>query len=739
MNQRRKRVNRACLWFLASALTLGSAVPAFAADGPAGGTSSSTVLSTGNAPSIGQVSVNGNSTFEVKNLSMLPEQGSKTVIFTLTVHNNGTSDLQFIDYWVRLRTASGNQITVKVLPQDKDKNRITPKSSQDIGFYATVNETTQLNDLIFEIIQWDFSQANFERKLGEVQVPDDYSIVTPAGAPRTIQMNGNPVKTQIEKVYVGKNEKNYTPTIVLNMANTGSRSVAVPTYQYLIRTSEGYMYPLNPKGAKELTILPQTDKDIELTGSVPVSLSKEGWQLVIVQNAADLKLNLPVAYYTLPAVSEPDSVGTGVAYDFTNKDGTYSAELNAVQRMPWEDQDILAAKLLLGNKGTESLPLPDLTGYFMLDDNIKVEAKLIRTDKVIGLAAGGSAQYQFIGKIPYTYDFAKAKLVLQEKAAVGDGSGGTGGTDGGGSTDSASSEDLLEFEHSSELMSIPLNNVGETYKVTSVGRSASYKVRKLTTYTGDTADTIAVQLEAVNEEKRYNSVSKLVGYFKTADGTVLPATFGEIKNKISPGGTALLLMSSVIPKGMDTNGLQLMIGDAVTQDKLTEGENKPDAYVNAASFWLPAEQKEVQPKLLNIDLAPYKLSMSKIHTRGDQEGIHLFFDYELSKNLLNETNVEGRKLVISLEDREDRVKFSWDFDFKDFENSDTSNGSDPSQNITGKLLLGKKEKFRLDKNDSNFIYLVSYLKDYDLKVYESINGHKKLLASQKITWFETTD
>ncbi len=204
MNQRRKRVNRACLWFLASALTLGSAVPAFAADGPAGGTSSSTVLSTGNAPSIGQVSVNGNSTFEVKNLSMLPEQGSKTVIFTLTVHNNGTSDLQFIDYWVRLRTASGNQITVKVLPQDKDKNRITPKSSQDIGFYATVNETTQLNDLIFEIIQWDFSQANFERKLGEVQVPDYYSIVTPAGAPRTIQMNGNPVKTQIEKVYVGK-------------------------------------------------------------------------------------------------------------------------------------------------------------------------------------------------------------------------------------------------------------------------------------------------------------------------------------------------------------------------------------------------------------------------------------------------------------------------------------------------------------------------------------------------------
>lgn len=735
MNQRRTRVKRACLWLLASVLTLGSAVPAFAADGSAGGAPEATVLSTGNTPVIGKVNVSENSAFELKNLSMLPEQGSKTVIFTLTVHNNGTSDLQFIDYWVRLRTASGNQITVKVLPQDKDKNRVTPKSSQDIGFYATVNETTELKDLIFDIIQWDFSQANFERKLGEVKVPADYSIVTAAGASQTIQMNGNSVKTQIEKVYVGKNEKNYTPTIVLNMANTGGRSATVPTYQYLVRTPEGYMYPLNPKGTKELTILPQTDKDIELTGSVPVSLSKEGWQLVIVQNAADLKLSLPVAYFALPAVSEPDNVGTGVAYNFTNKDGTYTAELNAVQRMPWEDQDILAAKLLLGNKGTESLPLPELTGYFMLDDNIKVEAKLIRTDKVIGLAAGGSVQYQFIGKIPYTYEFAKAKLVLQEKAESG--SGGTGGT--GASADNTSMEDLLEFEHSSELMSIPLHNVGETYKVTSVGRSASYKVRKLTTYTGDTSDTIAVQLEAVNEEKRFNAAPKLVAYFKTADGTVLPASFGEIKNKISPGGAALLFMSSVIPKGLDTKGMQLMIGDAVTQDKLTEGENKPDAYVNAASFWLPAERTEVQPKLLNLDLAPYKLSMSKIHTRGDQDGIHLYFDYELSKNLMNETNLEGRKLVISLEDREDRVKFSWDFDFKDFETGGTSNGTDPSQNLTGKLLLGKKEKFRLDKNDGNFIYMVSYLKDYDLKVYEAVNGHKKLLASQKIRWFETTD
>ena len=53
---------------------------------------------------LGKVDIGGSSFFELKNVSMLPEQGSKTVAFTVTVNNGGTSDLLFIDYWVRLKT-----------------------------------------------------------------------------------------------------------------------------------------------------------------------------------------------------------------------------------------------------------------------------------------------------------------------------------------------------------------------------------------------------------------------------------------------------------------------------------------------------------------------------------------------------------------------------------------------------------------------------------------------------------
>ncbi|MBU7319216.1 hypothetical protein [Paenibacillus oleatilyticus] len=736
MNSKRKRY-KTCIVLLAAVLAFGSALPAFAAE--SGGTTppsgTTATVSTGTAPAIGKVALNATSYFELKNVVMMPEQGNKTVTFTVGVHNGGTTDLQFIDYWPRLRTKSGNQISVRVLPQDKDKNRIPAKSSQDISFYATVNESTDLKDLIFEIIKWDFSmpEADFVRKIGDVSVPDDYSVVTQAGQAHTIQMASNPVKGTIKKVLMSKNEKNYTPTVVLNLENVGSKSVAVPGYQYLLRTSEGYMYPLDAKTVKDLTLNPQTNKDIDLTGSVPVSVSTEGWQLVIVQNAQDLKLNLPIAFFALPAVSDTDGVDTGKAFSFTNKAGTYTAQLNTVQRLPWEDQDILTAGFTLSNKGPEALPIPDLTGYFKLDDNVKVEAKLVRTDNVIGLAPNAEAQFQFIGKIPYTSQFGKVKLVLQEKT-------GSGSSDGKTDQQTAAS-DLLEFVHRSELMNIPYNNFGETYKVTNVGRSVSYKVRSVTTYAGDTADTYTALLEVGNLETRASDISKLVGYFKTAQGRYYPASISEVKSKISPDGKALLLLSTNIAKGFPTSGMSVIIGEAVTEGKLTEADKKPDAYVNAAAYWLPQEEFTVKKDFKNIDLVPYQLSLSNIRSIIDQQGVKLKLDYELTKDLMLTTNMEGRKLILELDDADRKIKFNKEFDFKDFDGGSTDKQGTASGKLDpkDKIFIGKHKDLELQADDKNLIFEVSYVKKFKLNLYDSFQGQKKLIATKEVEWFITTE
>ncbi|NHN28571.1 hypothetical protein [Paenibacillus agricola] len=722
---------------LAVALTFVSALPTSAAESANSSVDSGMVappssnptgeLTTGSAPALGKVEIAGGSYFELKNVTMLTEQSGKTVSFTLGVNNVTNSDLLFIDYWVRMRTQAGNQISVKVLPQDKDKNRITPQSVQDISFYATVNDATELKDLIFEVIKWDFSEPNFERKLGEVAVPEDYSVLTPVAGSHTINMAGTQVKGSIKKVWMSKNEKNYSPTVVLNMENIGNRTALVPAYQFLLRTGEGYMYPLDAKSLKDLAINPQVNEEVELSGSIPIAVSTEGWQLVIIQNAPDLKLNLPIAYFELPQVSDPDRVDTGTEYNFSNKAGTYTSKLNSFQRLPWEDQDILTANLTLFNKGAEALPIPDLVGYYLLDDHVKVEAKLIKTDKMIGLPKGAEANFQFIGKMPYTYQFSTIKLILEEKI---------------GETEK---EKLLEFAHRSELLNMPYLNVGEIYKKTSVGRSASYKVLNVNTYSGDTADIFTVQMEAVNLEKRLTDVSKLVAQFKTVDGSVYPAVISEIKNKVGPGGSALLFLSSTLPKTFPTTNMHVMIGEAITEDKYTEKDAVPDAYVNAAAFWLPNENFMAQEDFVKVDLAPYQLTIGSINTWLDRNELRLTFDYELVKNMRMEANTEGRKLVFGFEDELGNKSFTKEYDFKDFDTHSVEAGtaagavsSDPAAN-DDKIRLGKKKEFKIIERDLDLIFHLDTLKTYKLSVYDSFQGQKKLLATKKIDWFSTTN
>ncbi|PZE22607.1 hypothetical protein [Paenibacillus xerothermodurans] len=737
--------NAPCVVLLAAALTWSSVVPAFAAgsvpatppaspptpstpvtpppttEPPDDGARPSDALTIGTGPALGQVKVNGDSYFELKNVTMLAEQKGKTVTFTVSVRNESSTDLLFIDYWVRLRTKSGNEITVRLMPQDQEKNKITAKSVEDINFYASVNGTTELTDLVFEFIEWDFSQPNFERKIGEVAVPADYTIVTPANDSHVIDMVGTEVKTSVKKVFTTKNDENYSPTVVLNMENVGNRAAAVPAYQYLLRTNEGYMYPLDAKKDKELVINPQVNEEIELSGSVPVTVSTEGWQLIIVQEAAEPKINIPIAYFQLPALSDLGEVATGVEHNFSNEDGTYTARLNSFQRVPFEDQDILNANITLINKGSEALPIPELTGYYMLDDAVKVEAQLIKTDKTIGLAKGAEASFQFVGKMPYTYQFSTVKLVLEEK------------------TGEDETEELLEFAQSSELLGIPYMNVGEIYKVSSLGRNASYSVRSVTTYPGDTVDIFTVQMDATNLEQRFSDVSKLVAQLKAPDGTVYPATIAEIKNKVSPDATALLFLSTTLPKGLPTTNMNVMIGEAVTEDRYTGAEDKPDAYVNAAAFWLPAEDTTVKDNLLDVDLLPYSISINRINTWLSKDQLKLTFDYELKKQLFSEANMEGRKLVIGFEDEMGNKSFTREFDFKDFEAPDATESDVQSDENINKLRLGKHVAVKLIESDQDLIFNMETLKTYKVSIYDSFQGQKKLLASKKIDWFSTTD
>ncbi|UKS30236.1 hypothetical protein LOZ80_15360 [Paenibacillus sp. HWE-109] len=678
--------------------------------------------------SIGKVTITGSSYFELKQIHLLPDQNGKLATFTISIHNEGNSELQFIDYWARLKSKSGNQFSARLLPADKDKNRVAPGATTDLTFYATVNATTNLQDLVVQFIKWDFSQSNFERVLGEVAVPNDFTDVTPTDSAASIMVGGTQVQASIKKFVSNKNEKYHVPTVYLKLENAGSHTVTVPSYIFSIRTAEGLLYPLEAKGIKDLKINPKESKEIQLSGSIPVGVAADAWQLTVAETIADLKLNVGVANFQLPPVSTQVGGSIGKEYSFTSKSGVYTTQLNGLHRLPWEDQDLLTADLTLINKGQESLPLPKLSGYFLLDGAVKIDAKLIQTAKVIGLGAGANVNLQIAGKVPYTYEFSDVKLVLQENE--------TGEPPAGTEKGTTTATDVLEFSTQSELQAIPFINAGQSYTSNDAGRKSKYAIRNVSTYEDKTNIMFSAMVEVTNLEKRFTNVSKLVANFRAPDGTVFAASVAEVKNKISPSGKGLLNVWASVPKGYGTANMNLLLGEAVTDGKLSEGEKAvADSYVNPVAYWLPDERKEVAKTLKNVDLFPYNISINKIGTTIENGNFNLKFNYELTKEKLTEINTEGHNLLLVFEDGGGVKRFEKKFDFKDF---DVFNGESTADQDT-KIRLGKRENFLISITDPGLIFNTKFLQKYTLSVYDEFQGQRKLLASQQADWFITTD
>ncbi|MDF2927363.1 MAG: hypothetical protein K0R57_6277 [Paenibacillaceae bacterium] len=822
---------------LAWSLMIGSVVPIAAyADGD---NTAAVVQNVVQQTSLGSVGLAGGSSIELKQASVLASDEGKVASFTLTFRNTTNYEIQFIDYWVRLLNKGGTSFTVQVLPQDKDKNGIAPHSSQDINMYAKVSGDTDLDDLIFRMVKWDFSSPNYEQMLGDITIPADYSGTTPADHARIVTISGVDVKMASTKMDLGQNSEYYLPKIRFRLDNAGVKTVELPVYQYALRTQEGLLYPLQVKGLEEnnRSLYPRFNKELELTGKLPLSVGAEGWELVVtnqIDGGNNAKLSLPVAFFALPAPASfddhsvtpvdgvknvdvgtetletsvkeinrtkrdasygvaltyamkntgtgsvtlpayrfaiqtsegltypakaegikdmvidplftketqltaiiPSSVspadwkllllppvgadgvtsetalavyklsdsaaeqgGIGKTYNFTTEDGTYTTLLNGMQRLPWEDEDIISANLTVANNGTASLPLPAFNGYFLLDDIVKVPATAIVKDSVISVKAGSKVNLQLYGKIPYTNEYSRIKLVLQEKE--GD----------------AAATDLLEFSSDSYIPPMPVVLFGNTFRTEGAGRQASISIRDVIIYEDEDSDLYSIRVKVQNLEKRYTALGNYVAYVKSADNTMYPATIREVKSKISPDGMAVLNITSYLPKTANTPDLQLILGAGVKEGKLSSSAES-DAYIDAVSFKLPIDSQATKGRPLDLDLYPYLFTITNVATKNESDHFNLNVKYKFTKNQLAVANTDGHRVIVEMEDKQHNIKLSKTF---------TVNKEGSGDN----LVLG----------ENNFVLEGPSLADwqvkvekYTLRVYDEFEGNKKLLSETEVDYF----
>lgn len=666
--------------------------------------------------SLGTVTLRQGVTANVNNLLLLPSTTSQMVGLTLTIHNNSNSELNFIDYWVRLYTKSGSQLNIKML--DPTISRIPSKTTVDINFIGTVGNEIKVSELLVKVVMWDFSVSSKTKVLKELAVPSRYNPVTPADEGRIITTGDIKTSFYIEQATIGKSDKYYRPEIKLKIKNDGKRTIELPDYQLFILTKNNLMYPLSVKNLKGTALDPLTENEFQLTASIPLAVDEEGWKLVVINSANDGKDKQPLGMFSLPTAQIDSGNEKGKYYTFTNADGIYNIKLDSVNRLPIEEDDLIISTLTIANKTNKTLALPALSGKYLFNESVEKSVVSSNNDKQIALQPGTTSTLQLISRVPYTFEINEIKLTIQQK----------GTSDGGESENS----DLVEFIYNGKFDAIPQVASTTGFKISDIGYRADVTIRNQMLFSGETADILVAQLMITNQEKRLTNVQKFGGYFEKSDGTIYPASFENVTEKLAPAGKAIVFVSTTIPKDTDTKDIRLVVGKAVTETSSGGNQgNQPSenlvGYINPYSVALP-EALQPQKDLQRINISPYQLTIDRIATQMEyqESRISLNFDYTLTQDLLTKIDGKNHKIVIEIADKLKKTILS-----KEISLPTTGESGSSGENI---LTIGK-HTIKIDWTNEPLLDLIKTLSDYDLNVYYQVQtGYKYLIATQSFPW-----
>lgn len=644
-----------------------------------------------------KVYISKDSYIQLTDANLVPSTSGATASFTFTFYNGDNAPINLIDYWARLNSTGGSKYALTLLDADK-KKKVSPKSSTTLTFYSEVSPKITLDQLVVNIIKFDFSVAGYEKSVAKFTFPKGFSNYVKAGGFKTIQIENSNVNVRIDQINATKTEKNYIFNLSFVARNMGKFGVALPQYNYYVQTPSGlYKLALRNKTDETLTLEPTVLNAVRLTGNIPTSVSTAGWKFIITEGvgaAETSKVNLPVVIMEAPF--KLTTTTTTAKTSFTNDKGTYEVELKNVQRFPLNNEDQVVAELVIRNKESVFLPLPDLTGSFSIDENIKLTTKLIKNSGDIGIAPGAATTISYVGSIPYAYQWKKFNLKLSEK-------------------DNEITTEVAELTKST-VTPISVIGVGSEYSQQSNGVPFTARVTDVRTYTGVKNDTFAVFVDVTNKQNRNSALPVWSGYFQTADGKIFDAKVEKPNVLINPSKKEQMIVWTELPEGIDKAGIKLILGEAYNDAGLIQGKGDATGYLRAVQLSLP-EEKKAATSFKDLQVGPYTVDFNYYDAFIDGNVLVGHIGGKLTKNNDYDSYTQSQ-LTIELERTDlNQVLYSKPLSFE-----------------------GNVENSMKWKLGDNYTEIKEEIKDlaiwdnYTLNVYDTFNGNKKLLASIPTQW-----
>ncbi|WP_039292905.1 hypothetical protein, partial [Paenibacillus sp. IHB B 3415] len=585
----------------------------------------------------------------------------------LNLTNKGNKVLGDPGYSAYLVSASGTSFELALSSTQADY-KIQPQEKRSIYYLAEIPAYLKTDNMKLQFTQKDeTTKLELPKSAYKLPAATSPNLVVGSGVVKKIVVNSNTIETLIRNANVYSQDADAVWTFQMQIKNTGNKAVTLPSYELAVKSQKGTTFPVSAKGLSGVTLKPLETKIIPLTVRVPLEVEQSGLQLMMIESVgADnisgpdssgtsegagttgtpgtpapaspvtttTKMIFPVAYFVIPYALRTE-VMTGQEYLSTNSYGSFSYSIQSLQRYPWRDDDIVAARLRITNTQTVSLTIPELKGSIKLDnDSLPVTTELYMDNKESSvLAPGKSVELYVLGKIAYTSEFRDMRVALY-------------------GTQNSESVPFLDLSVNNSINSIPTIAQGKSYTISKKGKAASLKENKTTVYEGENYNLVYTELLLSSEEKRQSKMARLQAYYKTKDGQYFEASSSQSDNSASPGAKQLVVFWTKLPKAADIADISLYLGAGTNGGKLIESKEEATGFVDVAALQLNPQGNVPATTLASTVLYPYTISVQSSegkHLRSS-DTLDITINYGLKRDNQYDAGALEHKLILQITD-----------------------------------------------------------------------------------------
>ncbi|OME94775.1 MULTISPECIES: hypothetical protein [Paenibacillus] len=308
---------------------------------------------------LGSVTLKQNVRVKLTGVDIFTQPDGNILVYTLRYSNSSSSRVDLIDYFSQVSTPSGTTGKGKEVTSDTVKRTVPVNSSLSVTYYVNVGKSTKVNGIKVSMFGWDFDSANYQKKLGQLTIPAEYSSVVPIGKSRKITMNHLPVTAKADTLQrYTINGKVYIK-LGLRLTNGGTKALSDPGYKAYLKSAGGSVFELITDSASTgYRLQPQESSVISYWAEIPSTIKTNGMTLQLAQEDEALKIHLPVQSFKLPAAATDIAVAKGKGAELRMKQQTVTVKAESVKRMKQNGKVYMRVGVHFANGGKKVLSDP---------------------------------------------------------------------------------------------------------------------------------------------------------------------------------------------------------------------------------------------------------------------------------------------------------------------------------------------------------------------------------------------